>query len=114
MSNAEGPTLTDRQQYWLEQVKACEASGKTVAGYAAEQGLSAQAMYAGKKLLVRKGDLPRTRPPRFQRAHARETGLVQQFRLKSSLRFLTMHTKSLQFNCRFYENINKYGFFSGA
>jgi hypothetical protein len=67
MSEVAGATLTERQHYWLEQVRACQASGKTVAEYAAEQGFSAQAMYAGKKLLVRKGVLPRTRPLRFQR-----------------------------------------------
>ncbi len=59
--------MAERQRYWLEQVWACEASGKTVADYAAEQGSSAQAMYAGKKMLVRKGVLHRTRTSRFQR-----------------------------------------------
>ena len=67
MSYVAGTALTERQRYWLEQVRACEASGKTVAAYAAEQGISAQALYAGKKLLVRKGVLPRTRSLRFQR-----------------------------------------------
>jgi hypothetical protein len=67
MSNKAGTVLTERQRYWLEQVRACEASGKTVGEYASEQGISAQALYAGKKLLVRKGVLPRTRPLRFQR-----------------------------------------------
>jgi len=41
MGNTEGTTLTERQRYWLEQVRACEASGKTVGEYAAEQGISA-------------------------------------------------------------------------
>jgi len=50
MGNVARTTLTERQRYWLEQVRACEASGKTVAEYAAEQGFSAQALYAGKKL----------------------------------------------------------------
>jgi hypothetical protein len=67
MSDVEGTALTERQRYWLEQIRACEVSGKTVAEYAAEHGISAQALYAGKKLLVRKGVLPRTRPRRFQR-----------------------------------------------
>jgi hypothetical protein len=67
MENVAGTALTERQRYWLEQIRACEASGKTVAEYAAEHGLSAQALYAGKKLLVRKGVLPRTRPLQFQR-----------------------------------------------
>jgi hypothetical protein len=82
MSNAEEPTLTDRQQYWLEQVNACEASGKTVAEYAAGQGLSAQAMYAGKKLLVRKGVLPRARPPRFQRLQVAGVAVGNQWRIQ--------------------------------
>jgi len=68
MSEAEGTALTERQRYWLEQVQACEASGKTIAEYAAEHDLAAQAMYAGKKMLVKKGVLPPTRPARFQRA----------------------------------------------
>ena len=67
MIDVAGTALTERQRYWLEQIRACEAAGKTVAEYAAEHGISAQALYAGKKLLVRKGVLPRTRPPRFQR-----------------------------------------------
>jgi hypothetical protein len=82
MSNTEGPALTDRQQYWLRQVRACEASGKTVAEYAAEQGLSAQAMYAGKKLLVRKGVLPRTRPPRFQRVQVAKVAVGNECRIQ--------------------------------
>ncbi|GMQ87269.1 MAG: hypothetical protein BMS9Abin08_0469 [Gammaproteobacteria bacterium] len=68
MSEAEVTALTERQRYWLEQVQACEASGKTIAEHAAEHSLAAQAMYAGKKILVRKGVLPPTRPARFQRA----------------------------------------------
>ncbi|GMQ87419.1 MAG: hypothetical protein BMS9Abin08_0622 [Gammaproteobacteria bacterium] len=68
MSEAEGTALTERQRYWLEHVQACDASGKTISEYAAEHNLAAQAMYAGKKSLVRKGVLPPTRPARFQRA----------------------------------------------
>jgi len=68
MNIVEEPTLTERQRYWLEQIQLCEASGKTIAEYAMDQGIEAQAMYAGKKSLVKKGVLPRTRPVRFQRA----------------------------------------------
>ena len=67
MDIAEEHTLTERQRYWLEQIEACESSGKTIAEHAAEIGVSAQAMYAGKKMLVKKGILPHTRPTRFQR-----------------------------------------------
>jgi hypothetical protein len=68
MTESVASTLTERQRYWLEQVQACEASGKTVAEYALGQGIDVKAMYAGKKTLVKKGVLPRTRAPRFQRA----------------------------------------------
>jgi hypothetical protein len=67
MSKAQGAVLSERQRYWLEQIEACEASGKTIAEYAAEHGLGAQAMYAGKKLLIKKGVLARTRPVQFHR-----------------------------------------------
>jgi hypothetical protein len=68
MDEAEGTALTERQRYWLEHVQACAASGKTIAEYAADHNLAAQAMYAGKKLLVKKGVLPRMRSARLQRA----------------------------------------------
>ena len=69
MSKSQEIHLTERQRYWLEHIRACEASGKGVAEYAANHGLDAKAMYAGKKVLVKKGILPRTRRSRFQRAH---------------------------------------------
>ena len=65
-------TLTERQRHWLEHLRACDASGKGIAGYAAAHGLDAKAMYAGKKVLVKKGVLPRTRPSRFQRAEVKD------------------------------------------
>ena len=52
----------------LEQVRISEASGKSIAEYAAEHGIDVKAMYSGKKALVKKGVLPRTRAVRFQRA----------------------------------------------
>ena len=61
-------SLTERQRYWLKHIRACEASGKRITEYAADQQIDAKAMYAGKKALVKKGMLPRTRPSRFQRA----------------------------------------------
>jgi len=82
MDSVAGTALTERQQYWLEQVRACEASGKTVAEYAAAHGISAQALYAGKKLLVRKGVLPRTRPPRFQRVQVAGVAVGNEWRIQ--------------------------------
>ena len=52
-----------RRQPWEER---CGLYGY-IAAYAVEHEVSAQAMYAGKQMLVRKGILPRTRPSRFQR-----------------------------------------------
>ena len=84
MTIAEEITLTERQRYWLEQVQACEASGKTIAEYAKAQGLDAKAMYAGKKALVRKGVLPRTRTRavRLQRARVVSTSLGGEWRIE--------------------------------
>ena len=79
---AEEITLTERQRYWLEHVQSCEASGKTIAEYAKAQGLDAKAMYAGKKALVRKGVLARTRPGRFQRARVLSASLCGEWRIQ--------------------------------
>ena len=82
MSEAEGAALTERQRYWLDHVQACAASGKSIAEYAAAHGLAAQAMYAGKKALVRKGVLPRTRAVRLQRARVVSTSLGGEWRIE--------------------------------
>ena len=82
MSIAVEDTLTYRQRYWLEHVQACEASGKTIAEYAKAKGLDAKAMYAGKKALVRKGVLPRTRAVRFQRARVASGPLGGEWRIQ--------------------------------
>ena len=68
MGESEVGALTEHQRFWLERVKSCEASGKSVVAYAAEQGFPVRAMYDAKKVLVRKGVLPRTQGVRFQRA----------------------------------------------
>ncbi|MDT8328926.1 MAG: hypothetical protein RQ750_16350 [Roseovarius sp.] len=66
MTESREAALTERQRFWLEQVQSCDASGKTIAEYAAAHGLAAQAMYAGKKMLIKKGVLPRRPATRFQ------------------------------------------------
>ena len=82
MAEAKETTLTERQRYWLEQIQACEVSGKTVAAYAADQGLDAASMYAGKKMLVKKGVLPTTRPSRFQRAQVAGVTVGNEWRIQ--------------------------------
>ena len=75
------PALTDRQRFWLEHIQACEASGNSMAEYAAAQGIAARAMYAGKKTLVKKGVLPGTHPAQFQRVQVMEAPLSSQWRI---------------------------------
>jgi len=75
------PALTERQRYWLEHIQACEDSGKSIAEYAAAQGFAAQTMYAGKKVLVKKGVLPALRPARFQRVQVLEAPRSSQWRI---------------------------------
>jgi predicted transcriptional regulator len=74
-------TLTDRQRYWLEHVQACEASGKSIAEYATDNGVHVRAMYSGKKMLVNKGVLPATQPTRFQRVQVVEVAAGNQWRI---------------------------------
>ncbi len=59
--------LTEHQRYWLERIQACAASGKSITAYASEHGFPVRAMYDAKKVLVRKGVLPRTQRAQFQR-----------------------------------------------
>jgi len=75
------PALTGRQRYWLEHIQACEASGKSMAEYAASQGIAARAMYGGKKILVQKGILPTAQPSRFQRVEVMEATVGNQWRI---------------------------------
>ena len=75
------PALTDRQRYWLEHVQACEASGKSMVEYAASQDIAVRDMYAGKKILVKKGVLPGTRAVRFQRVQVMEATVSNQWRI---------------------------------
>ncbi len=74
--------LTERQQYWLEHIQACEASGKSVTSYAAEHGFHVGAMYAGKKMLVRKGALRGAQRSRFQRLQTVPVTVDQKWRIQ--------------------------------
>jgi hypothetical protein len=73
--------LTERQQYWLEQIQACEASGESLKAYAAAHGFAAGAMYAAKKVLIRKGLLAQS-SARFQRVHARVPSMGSEWRVE--------------------------------
>lgn len=75
------PALTKRQQFWLEHIQAWDASGKSMAGYAASKGIAVRAMYSGRKALIKKGVLPAARPARFQRVQVMETSANKQWRI---------------------------------
>jgi hypothetical protein len=81
MDNAQKSSLTERQQYWLNHIRACEASGKSIADYAVDHDINVKTMYAGKKMLVTKGILPRTRSNRFQRAQLSSLAANQDWRI---------------------------------
>ena len=74
--------LTARQRDWLKRIQACEASGKSVAAYATEQGLEVRAMYDAKKVLVKKGVLARTRGSRFQRVKTEAVTAGSEWRIQ--------------------------------
>ena len=75
------PALTGRQRYWLEHIQACETSRKSMAEYAASQGIAVRAMYGGKKTLVKKGVLPAMQPTRFRRVQVMEATVSNQWRI---------------------------------
>ncbi|MFA5530641.1 MAG: hypothetical protein WDA11_08230 [Thiohalomonadaceae bacterium] len=61
--------LTEKQQYWLGHVQACDRAGLTMRSYAEANGLSLAALYSWKATLRRKGALDEAAKPRlFQRA----------------------------------------------
>lgn len=67
MENHTETKLTDHQRNWLSHIRACEASGQCMKDYATAQELSLRKMYDAKKVLVKKGVLPRSHRNRFQR-----------------------------------------------
>ena len=60
--------LTQRQRYWLEHLRACEASGKTMRAYAVENEIDVDSFYGAKKRLVQQGVLAGSKEQGFVRA----------------------------------------------
>jgi len=83
MDGAPELSLTEHQRYWLNHVRACEASGKRITEYATDHGLGVRAMYDGKRALVKKGVLPRTRATRFQRARVVDPVMDSEWHIQS-------------------------------
>lgn len=47
--------ITDRQQYWLDHIRAAEAHEESVAAYARAEGLAPKELYQWKTILTRRG-----------------------------------------------------------
>jgi hypothetical protein len=65
--------LTERQQYWLEHIRSCDASGLTSIDYARQHGIKVKSLYSARKALAEKGKLPPPAPAavRFQKVQVR-------------------------------------------
>lgn len=55
--------LTERQQYWLEHLQRCEASGEPLKSYADAHSLSVHSLYEAKRRLKRRGVFAEERAP---------------------------------------------------
>ena len=56
--------VTERQQFWLDHIKAAEAGGGTLVDYAAKHDLKVRDLYEWKRKLTRRGLLPGKRVSR--------------------------------------------------
>jgi len=52
---SENTTFTERQQYWLNHIRAADASDGTLVDYAKGEGLKVKDLYQWKTLLARRG-----------------------------------------------------------
>lgn len=65
---SKAPKLTERQQFWLDHLRACARTRQSLKSYAAEHGLDIGALYEAKSRLKRKGVLsPAPMSPGFVR-----------------------------------------------
>tara|TARA_R110001599_G_scaffold326461_1_gene539030 strand:+ start:274 stop:615 length:342 start_codon:yes stop_codon:yes gene_type:complete len=67
MTEGNDSSLTERQQYWIEHIRACDAAGQTSIDYARANGINVKSLYSARKALAEKGKLPSPRPSRFQK-----------------------------------------------
>ncbi len=67
MLQTEETSLTERQQYWLKHLRACESAGQTTIAYARENDINVKTLYSARKALAEKGTLPRPQALRFQK-----------------------------------------------
>lgn len=66
----EAKEATERQRYWMDHARRCEASGQSVAAYAADNGLPAWALYEARRRLRERALSASAAQPRFVRVAA--------------------------------------------
>lgn len=66
MAETDNAPLTERQQYWLKHIRACDAANQTTIDYARAHNINVKSMYSARKALADKNTPPR--PGRFQKA----------------------------------------------
>jgi len=67
MPQTDEASLTERQQYWLKHIRACDAAGQTSIEYARANDINVKSLYSARKALAEKGTLPRPPAVRFQK-----------------------------------------------
>ena len=71
MDQHDEASLTERQQYWLKHLRACEAAGKTTIDYARAHGINVKTLYSARKVLAEKGTLPHPKATRFLKVQSK-------------------------------------------
>ena len=67
------PQATERQQFWLSHIEACQQQGISMKDYAQQTGITLRALYDAKHRLIKAGLLPRQKPSRFQKVEIKPT-----------------------------------------
>ena len=67
MERVNEASLTERQQYWLKHIRACDAAGQTSIDYARTNGINVKSLYSARKALAEKGTLPPRKAISFQK-----------------------------------------------
>lgn len=67
MAETDNPPLTERQQYWLKHIRACDAAGQTSVDYARVTGINVKSLYSARKALAEKDSLPPRKAISFQK-----------------------------------------------
>ncbi|MEH6584860.1 MAG: hypothetical protein V7754_23270 [Halioglobus sp.] len=67
MPQTDEVSLTERQQYWLKHIRACDTAGQTSVDYARANGINVKSLYSARKALAEKGTLPPRKAISFQK-----------------------------------------------